>query len=522
MTSLARRSHTYTYSRRNAAPVVSGLAAWYDTTQSAYMTLVGTAITQILDRSGNGNHTQVQSTGTARPTLTSNQINGLSCAVFDGGDTLQLPSSLLSIPNSGNTIFAVANCTDNSQQRRIIAGTDGGTSRYKLSFGTKAGSGSTTTSTFGNFTTGTVGADFTTGANTNYQVFTGTFSGTTETLSVNGQTEVSDSNAGAFTATDMYIGSQVGSLSMHVGGIAEILIYNRVLTPSEILKVNLYLANKYGIWISGAQWINSYSRWQQVLINAWQINKDDAFTNTTANPFAAIYDPSAAALGSTTSLADTGRGVNTAIEATNPPVNTASAIGTANGLLYNGTNTTLNAGSNTSVDDIFAAGGCYIGVVNPTTIGGGGSATDGARLFDKGGGSGGVRMQLIDNSGSTAAIRFVKDFSVTNGDWRTTARNVTLGGVNIIAVTYDSTSVSNDPSIYVNSLTAKGLTETLTPTLTPSSDAAASMYLGNNSSNARAQNGYVGKMVFLKSVPTTAQLTAVFNFLATESGVTLT
>ena len=529
--------NTYTLRTRSRStpsfgfPTNAGMQAWYDLTDANYLQngndlapSPGETIKRILDKSGNNYHTIAQGTGTARPTFASGQINTRPACTFDGGDELMLPANLVALTNSDCTIIVVAKQTDSSVQRGILSlGISNTTSRLTLRYGTSGGAGSNTDCSFRSFGASGTAASVSGGINSNYQVLIGGRNDTTLSAQINNNTAGTTASGAATNDSDTgYIGRLQVAGGPLIGGIAEIIIYNRFLSVAEKLQVSLYLAEKYGIPVPGAYWITSYSPWQQMLINAWQINKDDAFTNTAANPFAAIYDPSAAALGSTTSLADTGRGVNTAIEATNPPVNTAAAIGTANGLLYNGTNTTLNAGSNTSVDDIFAAGGCYIGVVKPTTIGGGGSATDGARLFDKGGGSGGVRLQLIDNSGSTAAIRFVKDFSVANGDWRTTARDVTLGSANIIAVTYDSTSVSNDPSIYVNSLTAKGLTETVTPNLTPNSDASASMYLGNNSSNARAQDGYLGKQLFLKSVPTLAQRTAVFNFLATESGVTLT
>jgi hypothetical protein len=255
-----------------------------------------------------------------------------------------------------------------------------------------------------------------------------------------------------------------------------------------------------------------------MLIHAWGINKDDAFLNTTFNPFAAIYDPDAESAGALPSMTDRARGLNTATEVTNPPVNTAASIGSANGILYNGTTTILSAGSDATLDNLFAAGGCFIGVIKPTTAGENTGATDGGRIFDKSQ----TLLHLQDASGSLCALRFQRAFSVTNGDWVTASRDVTLGAANIVGLTYNSSDVLNDPSIYVNGLTAKTLTETLTPTLTASTDAASTMYLGNNAAASRTFDGYIGKMIFLKSVPTSDQLTAVFNFLASEYGVTLT
>lgn len=490
-----------------SATQVPSLQAWYDFSNSAYLTLVSTAITQALDRSGNGNHTDVQATTTKRPTWAAAQLNGLSTATFDGGDTLALPSALYTLANGNNTVFTVSQ-TGSGTNARIITLSEAGSSRLYV------GNASATAVEYQSSTSVGVGPNVTANPNI-YNLFTGFRSGTTQSISVDGGTAATNTGGLDESGVDAaFIGSRADTGLYLTGGIAEILIYNRALSVAEINQVELYLANKWGIYHPNAGWIGAYTPWQQMLIRAWGINKDDSFTNTTANPFAAIYDPSAAALGSTTSLADTGRGVNTATEATNPPVNTAVAIGTANGLLYNGTTTILNAGSDSTIDDIFASGGCFIGVCKPTTTG----ENDGGRLFDKAE----TVAHVVDASGGACKIRFVKFFSVTNGDWILTNRNVTLGAANIAAITYSSANVANNPTIYVNSLTPKAVTQTLIPTLTPTSDAATNLRLGNNLGSTRTFDGYIGKMVFLKSVPTTAQLTSVFNFLATEYGVTLT
>ncbi len=485
-----------------------GLTSWYDASDPAYLTLASTAITQFLDRSGNGNPTLVQSTGTARPTLTAAALNGRSVASFDGGDTLVLPSAIYSIANGNNTIFSVAKRNAGVATEIIISGSEAASSRCSLRFGNG------TIDFISNTTAGTGVVSFAT-TTTNYNVITAFRSGTTQSITANGGTPTTDANGASESGVDAWaIGSLAGSANFLTGSIAEILIYNRALTAAEIVQVELYLANKWGIYHPNATWITAYSPFWQMLIHAWKINKDDVGTNTTGNPFAAIYDPSVTALGSTTSLTDVGRGVNTATEATNPPINTAGAIGAANGLLYDGVNTTLNAGSDSSIDDIFAAGGCFIGVIKPTTVG----ENAVGRIFDKGSIT---QSANYLNSGSTANFYFEEAFSVTNGSWRTTNKDITLGAVNITAITYSSANVSNNPTLYVNSLTPKAVTQLTIPTLTVTSDAATALILGNNIAKTRTFDGYLGKMLFLKSVPTTAQLTAVFNFLATEYGITL-
>lgn len=487
----------------------AGLRLWHDFSNAKYLNLASTAIVQALDRSGNNAHTAVQGTGTSRPTWTASQLNGLPTAVFDGGDVLLGSARLHNICNGANTVFVVAKRTTEAatQNSMMAIYRSGVATGLRVDFSATAGTI--------NYQTSDVSPVASTGnTNTNYNIITGRRSGATHGISINHNTEVTAATAiSSSVAASFDIGMQNGSLLL-TGGMGEIIIYDRKLSNTEILQVEIYLADKWGIYHPNAMWINTYSTWQQMLIHAWKINKDNAFTNTTANPFAAIYDPSAAALGSTTSLADTGRGVNTATEATNPPVNTAAAIGSANGLLYNGTTTILNAGSGSTVDDIFAAGGCFIGVINPTTTG---ESSLGC-IFEKGA----IVLRVESASGGKYYNAFYQTFSVTNGGWYDTTRTATLGAANIIAITYDSSNFANNPSFYLNSLTPKTTTASSVPVGTANSDGGSSLILGNNVSVTGTTDGYIGKMVFLKSVPTTAQLTSVFNFLATEYGVTLT
>jgi len=490
--------------------MLSGNVAWYDFTNSSYLTLVSTAITQALDRSGSGNNTSVQGTSTARPTFTASQLNGLPTAVFDGGDTLLLPSGVFGVPNGDNTVFVVSKRnTETGAANFLVAMNVAGASRWTMNYSSTAGRvqflsrNLTTNPAMNNDNT-----------NTNYSLLTGFRSGTTLSCTVNGNIPATTSNGVSEPAIDAgFIGSFEGATLFLTGGIAEIIIYNRALTSTEIAQVERYLVNKYNTYYPNANWISAYSAWQQVFINAWGINRDNSFTNTTGNPIAAMWDPSLAALGSTTSLPDTGRRVSTATEGSSPPVNTANGIGTANALLYNGTNSMLSAGSASAIDNLFAAGGCYIGVIKASSDGEG----DVGRLFQK--------SRLLRVGSEVAGfmkMTYTQPTSGTSGIWYLTNADIAVGAGTIIAMTYNSANLTTDPVFYVNSLTPKAVTESSTPTGTATDDSALSMILGNSSGGTVTFDGYQGKVILFKSVPTTAQFTAVFNFLATEYGITLT
>lgn len=492
----------------------AGLQAWYDFSDDSYLTLSGTAITQALDRSGNGNHTDVQATGTKRPAVdTTNTSNGLQTASFDGGDTLVLPSALYTIANGANTQFVVSRTTVNNTEQRLVSFTEAGSMRCGIEYVV-----ATTSATYYNRTSYAGIANTNVTTKSDYNLLRGQYNGgTTLSLAVNGGTAATNANGQTENGVDAgHIGSNVDTSRYLTGNIAEIIIYNRALSSSEITQVEIYLANKYGIYHPNAGWIGAYTTLQQALIHAWKLNKDNSFTATAGNPFALILDAQASALGAVSSWTDYSGRSNNAVQATGTqqPVNTANAIGGKYGLLFDGADDLLNAGSDASIDNIFAAGGTYIGVINPTSDGEGNAG----RLFRKANSF----MLTAGDTGTNVKIQYLQDFDGTDGTWILTNADLTIGGANIIAMTYSSADVTNDPVLYVNSLTAKAVTETSTPVGTAVSDAAGDLIISNNSGGDRTFDGFQGVLILVPSTATTAQLTSIYNSLATIYGVTLT
>lgn len=83
---------------------IDGCLAWIDFTDSSTVTLNGSTISQVTDKSGNG-ETFVQASSGSQPTLVENVINGLSVASFDGVDDYMTSQSTLSM--SDFTVYAV-------------------------------------------------------------------------------------------------------------------------------------------------------------------------------------------------------------------------------------------------------------------------------------------------------------------------------------------------------------------------------------------------------------------------------
>lgn len=222
-----------------------GITAYYDTTLSEYLTLSGSAITQFLDRSGNGNHTGVQGTVGARPTWTSNQYGSTSAAVFDGvANFLALPSALYSIPNGNNTLFVVSKTAAPDTHQRLLDMTKAGSGRYLLEYGSVAAQMIFLSR---NANSGGTSIDGITEANAN--IFTCYRSGTTLSISVNGGAESTNTNGVSEPGIDGgNIGANGGTPGLFLNGsIGEIILYNIVLSVQERMQVERYLSYYFGV-----------------------------------------------------------------------------------------------------------------------------------------------------------------------------------------------------------------------------------------------------------------------------------
>jgi len=228
----------------NTPARADGLFAWYDTSNDDYLTLESSAITQFLDRSGNGYHSDVQGTASKRPTRTLDQQNGLQAAVFDD-DSLVLPSPVHAIANGNNTVFVVAKRdTEDGGIDTIISLTESGGTRWGVRFNATAGEVQYTSNTSSSAVTSSGNT------NTDFQILTGYRPGSSVNLSVNGGAASSTGNAADEPGVDLAsIGVQSTASNPLIGSVAEIIIYDLSLTAAEILSVNTYLSIKWGISI---------------------------------------------------------------------------------------------------------------------------------------------------------------------------------------------------------------------------------------------------------------------------------
>ena len=202
----------------------------------------GSAVTEWDDQSGNGNNA-AQTTSANQPAYVQGAMNGLPVIRFNGSTSeLTLPSSTaLGIQNHEYEMFIVAQSSYTAQPEFLIAGGSFEQFEYHLN-GAAGARFIPVTSTY--LDLGTSGAY----ADGKPHVFEANASSTGGGMSVDGV------NGG--TSTSNILSSNAGNLLLGVrsdggdhfnGDIAEVLVYDTVLTSAQRDSVEKYLADKYGI-----------------------------------------------------------------------------------------------------------------------------------------------------------------------------------------------------------------------------------------------------------------------------------
>lgn len=169
---------------------------------------------------------------------------------------------------------------------------------------------------------------------------------------------------------------------------------------------------------------------------------------------------------------------------------------------FDGANDLSTWGSNTSVDDVFAGGGTLLCSVFQATTG---EST--ARTLSKsnlGFTPGGWASGVAGTSATSSRIFFSHSFEGIGGqegDWTTdtVAGIVPLNKWAHIAITYDNSSILNDPLIYVDGV-SQTVTENVTPIGTAASDAAQTGRLGNVATGTRTFSGNLANVALFDRI----------------------
>ncbi len=188
-----------------------------------------------------------------------------------------------------------------------------------------------------------------------------------------------------------------------------------------------------------------------------------------------------------------------------------------NGRDYDGSDDYSNMGSGSSIDDIFDGGATISAWIRPEGWGGG---TYG-RILDKASETGGTDGWVICLDGGVSPwynqLLFYRDFSVSRGLWMSGDNTITLNQWQHIVITYDDTSTSNDPALYINGVDQSGKSgwEDVTPSGTASNDAAQSLYIGNFmggvGAGSRGFNGIIDEVRVISGIKTSSWIQTEYN-----------
>ncbi|MFX0151342.1 MAG: DUF2341 domain-containing protein, partial [Candidatus Hodarchaeota archaeon] len=184
---------------------------------------------------------------------------------------------------------------------------------------------------------------------------------------------------------------------------------------------------------------------------------------------------------------------------------------------FDGVDDYINTGSGSSIDNIFSGGGTISVWIHPEGWGG---ASYG-RILDKSlatSGTDGWVLCLDGVTGSpppplwTNQLLFYRDFSNNRGLWMTGDDTISLDQWQYIVISYDDSSDSNDPVVYINGV-LQTVTEDVgeTPSGSASSDAAQSLYIGNFMGGARTFDGGIDEIRVSSGVRTIEWVLTEYN-----------
>lgn len=230
---------------------IDGLQLWLDGNDAGTVfegtndpAETGDAVTEWLDKSGNGNH--VTAAATAEPIWTANLLNGKPVLVADGSNDRMTNGNIAGLNSmTSYTMYVIMSRSFTSGNRDWLNvqqtdGVDVFRSRWVPANGNLAWLSVTDA---GNVTS-TRGL----GNVDQYYVRKATWDGTNQRWYFEGANDT-DAITGTTTANQVEFVIFDGDTSSqnHGGGIAEFMFYNRLLSTSEQARVEAYILSKWGI-----------------------------------------------------------------------------------------------------------------------------------------------------------------------------------------------------------------------------------------------------------------------------------
>lgn len=131
-----------------------------------------------------------------------------------------------------------------------------------------------------------------------------------------------------------------------------------------------------------------------------------------------------------------------------------------------------------------------------------------AQKADAAAATAGWALSLNNSGGNLQSLEFKRAFSGGAGAWNTPTGSIKLNAWNHVVVVYNDASAANSPTIYLNGQ-AQSLTTRSTPTGSALTDAAQSLYIGNNQVSGSAT--FKGKIESLRLLKTDLPASDVLN-----------
>lgn len=254
----------------------------------------------------------------------------------------------------------------------------------------------------------------------------------------------------ASTTTNITIGAEsYGSATNKFdGAVDDVRVYNRSLSAADISALFAYTgvdytcANPNGL-TSEINFNDDNRTLQYCNASSWVSIGKSAIPNTGLVGHWKLDETSG------TTIADSaGSNTGTWTDGVNNDVveeTSTGQVGTA--INFDGAGDYINAGSDTSLDDIFTGGGTLSAWIYPESYGSGTYA----RILSKGNSSAQDGWQLIYDGNQTEALSF---HIPCNGSgfvfWKTNAGSIPLNTWSNIVLTFNRDNVSNTPSFYLN------------------------------------------------------------------------
>lgn len=171
---------------------------------------------------------------------------------------------------------------------------------------------------------------------------------------------------------------------------------------------------------------------------------------------------------------------------------------------FNGTTDDITNTGYAAIDDIYTGGGTLMVWLNPDTTGEG---TTGRVICRFEGTFPNRTWDVNITPSGSNGLDFFRDFSTTTGRWRISS--IPLDTLQHYAVTYDDSSVSNDPNIYLDG-SLQSESEESTPVGTAVADVSTNdIVIGDIGNGTRTWDGLLAYVVLWDTTVPTTHIAAV-------------